>query len=180
MAQFHSLRRLDFPPFNAGVVGDVYFATDTRELFVSIGAGGMLRMEELLSANGPPGPQGPQGIPGVSAPPRKSSIQCVIDFAGEAPTTGEWASLVVPVNCTVLGWSLLADQTGSAVLDVKQSGTSITGSEQPTLNSSQLASDLDVSTSWVTNLVAGNVLTIFVLSASVVQRLTLALNISIP
>jgi hypothetical protein len=75
MSQFHSLVRSNLPA--TGTVGDIYFCTDTHELFLALGTGGLVLLDSLLSTNyatgnpGPQGPQGPQGAPGpqgVSGP----------------------------------------------------------------------------------------------------------------
>jgi hypothetical protein len=60
-----------------GVIGDIWYATDTREVFVCIGDGGLVLVEGLLTDGahgsiGPPGPQGPKGDkgdPGVAPNP---------------------------------------------------------------------------------------------------------------
>lgn len=74
MAKFWSSRRIDLP--ETGTIGDIYFCSDTRELFIAIGTGGMVPMAGLLAgpAFGQVGPighqgdRGPQGEPGDSIP----------------------------------------------------------------------------------------------------------------
>lgn len=190
MANFHSLPLNKFPLI--GVSGDVYYANDTQQIFLCAGVSGMVPFDGILSggislATGPAGPQGPTGPTGPAAPSRFAAIQCVIDGAGSPPAPGIWASFPVPFNCTVLGWTLLADIAGDAVLDVKKgsfaafpTSASITGAAQPSLESSQKSEDVDVSAEWETALSVGNIIQVALLSVATCTRITLAINISIP
>jgi hypothetical protein len=78
---------------------------------------------------------------------------------------GEVGSSVIPYNGTILGWYIIANTTGSIVVDIwKDSfanypptvGDTITGTEKPTLSSQNKNSDLTLTT-WTTNVVAGDV-----------------------
>jgi hypothetical protein len=111
------------------------------------------------------------------------SIEVVIDGGGVAITTGVKADLEVPFNCTLVSWRLLADQSGSIVIDVwKDSyanfppvvGDSISTSK-PTLAAATKAEDTTI-TDWSEVLVAGDILRFNVESAATVQRVTLSLN----
>jgi|ERR1700723_1274371 len=65
MANFFSTLLAKLP--RLGNPGDVYFATDTRDLFIAIPGGDLILLTNLWSGNsqvGPPGPAGPQGPPG--------------------------------------------------------------------------------------------------------------------
>ncbi|SRR6266851_2472742 len=71
MAQFHSSVQRFIDPLitGGGVIGDVYFATDTHNLYLCLGTGGLALLDSLLStgyAQGNPGPQGPQGPVGAT------------------------------------------------------------------------------------------------------------------
>lgn len=119
--------------------------------------------------------------------PRVSTIQCVIDGGGAVPSAGLYGNFSIPFNCTVTGWVLLADQGGSAVLDVLRSpfgsfptAMSITGASIPTLASEQKAELLALAGIWTTALHAGDILIPNLISASLVNRLNLAINITVP
>jgi hypothetical protein len=103
-----------------------------------------------------------------------------IDGGGSAITTGSKGFLTIPYNATVTGWTILADQSGSVVIDVKKSTysgfpttASIAGSEKPTLSSAQKNQDLALST-WTTTVTAGDVWEFIVDSASTVTRVYLS------
>ena len=77
---------------------------------------------------------------GAPAPQRTSAIQFVIDGGGSVPGTGAYGQISIPFACTLKGWVLTADQSGSAVIDVLRSTyaafpttASIAGSDKPTL-----------------------------------------------
>lgn len=110
------------------------------------------------------------------------SITYIIDGGGSAITTGSKGYLEIPFDCTITGWTLLADQTGSIVIDVKKctynnfpTTSSIAGSEKPTLSSARKNQDLSLST-WTTSVSAGDILEFVVESASTVTRVTLGIR----
>jgi len=122
----------------------------------------------------------------VVVPPRVSALFYTIDGGGAVVSSGEKGQLSIPVNCTITGWVLTADQSGSAVVDVLRSTygafpttSSIASTDKPTLTSVQKNENLAVSV-WTTSLNAGDQLQFSVTSATMVQRLNLTLNITIP
>jgi hypothetical protein len=85
---------------------------------------------------------------------------------------------------TITGWTLLADQPGSIVVDVWRdsyasfpptAADTIAGTEKPTLESVQKNQDLGLST-WTTSMAAGDILAFNVDSAATVQRVTLSIR----
>jgi hypothetical protein len=111
------------------------------------------------------------------------SLNFVIDGGGSAITTGKKGVIVLDGNYTVTGWTIIADQSGSIVVDVNRATytnfpttSSIAGSELPTLSSAQKNEDLTLS-SWTTTLSARDVLEFEVDSASTVTRVTVALRL---
>ncbi|RTL20768.1 MAG: hypothetical protein EKK55_17435 [Rhodocyclaceae bacterium] len=106
-----------------------------------------------------------------------------IDGGGSAITTGAKGYFRVPYDCTVVGWTILADQSGDIVVDVKK-GTyagfpttaSIAGTEKPTLSAAQKNQDTGLTT-WTTALAADDVLEYVVDSAATVQRVTVLLHV---
>lgn len=113
------------------------------------------------------------------------NLQLIIDGGGSAITTGIKGDLLVPYNCTVLGWDILADTSGSIVVDVWKDtyanfpptvADTIAGSEKPTLSSATKNQDISLS-SWTTALTRNDILRFNVDSASTVTRVTLSLRI---
>jgi len=116
----------------------------------------------------------------------EDTIQFVIDGGGTTITTGEKGHIEVPFDCNITGWSLLANQTGSIVVDVwKDTYASfpptvldtIAGTEKPTLSAALKNQDLALTT-WITALNKGDVLAFKVDSVSSVQRVTIVLKVS--
>lgn len=112
------------------------------------------------------------------------TINYVIDGGGSAITTGSKGFVEIPFACTVNDWTIVADQSGSIVVDVKRATysnfpttASIAGSEKPTLSSVQKNQDTSLST-WTTSIAAGDILEFVVDSATTVQRVTLALQVT--
>lgn len=113
------------------------------------------------------------------------NLQIIIDGGGSAITTGVKADLLIPYNCTVLGWDILGDASGSIVVDVWKDtyanfpptvADTITGTEKPTLSSAVKNQDTALS-SWTTALTRNDILRFNVDSASTVTRVTLSLRI---
>src|SRR5580704_11699446 len=80
------------------------------------------------------------------------AITININGAGSTPATGVGARWSSPAACTITGWTLVADQSGSAVIDVLRgtyaafpTTSSIAGTDKPTLSSAQKAEDLTLS-----------------------------------
>jgi hypothetical protein len=111
------------------------------------------------------------------------TLNFVIDGGGSAITTGKKGVVVLDGDYTVTGWTIIADQSGSIVVDVNLSTytnfpttASIAGTELPTLSSAQKNEDLTL-TSWTTTLSARDVLEFEVDSVSTVTRVTVALRL---
>lgn len=105
------------------------------------------------------------------------SFGIVVDGAGTAITTGSKGSKYIPWDCTITGWDIRSDVSGSCVFDVKRSGTSLAGSEKPTLSAAISNQDLALST-WTTSLLAGDVVEFVVDSASTITRVTATLLVT--
>ena len=135
---------------------------------------------------GPTGPAGPTGAPGTSTGSQYGSFMYIIDGGGSVPSTGLRGTIHVPTACHITGWSLIADATGSAVVDVLKStyaafpsNTSICSTDRPTLASVQNNENLAVSV-WSNSLTAGDVLQMNLVSVTTCKRLCLTLFVSIP
>jgi hypothetical protein len=114
---------------------------------------------------------------------RSVAINFIIDGGGSAITTGVKGFVDIPYDMTITGWKVFADQTGDIVVDVWKDiyanfppvvGDSIAGSEKPTLSSSRVNSDLDLTT-WRKEVSTGDILVFNVDSASTVQRVTVSI-----
>jgi hypothetical protein len=113
------------------------------------------------------------------------SIGYIIDGGGAVISTGSKGFVQVPFNCTAIGWTLLADQEGSAVVDVKSqtvttwpaSSTttiSITASNKPTLATNKIARGF--CNGWTTAISEGDLLEFVVNSVATITRLTLQIH----
>lgn len=117
---------------------------------------------------------------------RLTTIQSVIDGSGYTPSLGVWDNISVPFACTITGWTLTADQPGSAVIEVLR-GTydgypivsPIAGTERPTLVSQIKGENLAVQT-WAKSLQQNDVVQIKLLSVASINRLNLAINLTVP
>lgn len=115
-----------------------------------------------------------------------ASLGITIDGGGVAPTTGVKGYIFVPYACTINSVTLLADQSGSCVIDIWKVayasfpplvGNSITASALPTLSSAQKNQDTTL-TGWTTAVAAGDTLAFNVNSASTLTRVSLTLKVT--
>ncbi|GAI79224.1 unnamed protein product, partial [marine sediment metagenome] len=106
------------------------------------------------------------------------SLTFIIDGGGVAITTGQKGHLEIPFACTIKGWTILADVSGSIVVDVWKDtyaafppavGDTIAGSEKPTISGAQKGQDLTLTT-WTTAIAAGNILAFNVDSCATITR----------
>jgi hypothetical protein len=126
---------------------------------------------------------------GASADPHFADdlvdIAFVIDGAGAAITTGVKGYLEVPFACTIIQATLLADQSGSIVVNVWKDtyanypptvADKITASAPPTISSATKSQDATL-TGWTTSISAGDILGFNVDSASTITLVTLSLKV---
>jgi hypothetical protein len=135
---------------------------------------GSAALGHVLKADGTFGAPGNQtGVLGIT-----------VDGGQSTPTSGNKGYLKVPYNCTITGWTLIADQIGSVTFDIKTASSlagigatsSIIGSTPPTLVSAQ-AADNTALTGWTTTLTTGMLLEFDVTSISTLFRVTLELTV---
>lgn len=136
------------------------------------------------------GPTGPTGVTGATGP-NIADIVFTIDGAGSALTTGIKGYLKVDYACTITEASLLADQTGSVVVNIYKCtysqfdagathpvvGDTITASAPPTISSGTKADDTTLS-GWTTAISAGDVLAFNIDSATTITRVSLMLKVA--
>jgi len=114
------------------------------------------------------------------------AIEFVIDGGGSAITTGVKGYLEIPFACTINAVTLLADQSGSIVVDVWKDtfanyppvdGDSITASAVPTISSATKSQNSTL-TGWTTSISAGDILGFNVDSISTCERVTISLKVT--
>lgn len=122
------------------------------------------------------------GAVAASATLRTVGISFIIDGGGSAITTGSKGHVEIPFACTLTAVRLMADQSGSIVVDIKKAAysglpttTSITASAKPTLSSAQKNQDATLP-GWTTSVTAGDWLEYVVESATTVIRVTVSLT----
>jgi hypothetical protein len=133
---------------------------------------------------------GPRGVPGGIGPtgssaPATRAITFAIDGGGSTLTTGVKADVYVPYAATITANTLLGDQSGSIVLDIKKSTyagfpgslTSIVASAAPTITTAQKSTDSTL-TGWTTGISAGDVLEFSISSVTSLTRLNCTLTVT--
>ncbi len=115
------------------------------------------------------------------------SIVLAIDGGGVAISTGVKADVYVPYACTITAVTMLADQSGSAVVDIWKDtyanfpptvADTITASAKPTISAATKSQDTTL-TGWTVAVAAGSILRFNVDSASTITRLHLALTVTL-
>jgi len=121
-------------------------------------------------------------------PVRTIDIPFVLDGGGSAITSGVKGDLEIPFACTITGVTLLADQSGSIVIDIWKNtyanyppvvGNTITASALPTLSGAIKYQDLTLA-GWTTTVKAGDTIRYNVNSAATVTRVLISLRATIP
>ncbi len=114
-------------------------------------------------------------------------ITFIIDGGGAAITAGEKGHLVIPIKFEILEATLLADQSGSIVIDIWKdtyanfpptNADSITAAAPPTITAAIKSKDTTL-TGWSKTLLAGDVLAFNVDSCATIERVTLTLKIKL-
>jgi hypothetical protein len=115
------------------------------------------------------------------------AITFVIDGGGATITTGIKGDLYIPFACTITAATMLADQSGSIVVDIwaddyaaypPTDADSITSATPPTISTAVKSQDTTLS-SWTTSIAAGDTLRFNVDSATSIQRVNLTLTVVI-
>lgn len=113
------------------------------------------------------------------------SFGITIDGGGSAVTTGVKGYITIPYNCTITGWDIFSDVSGSIVVDVWKDtyanfpptvADTIAGSEKPTLSSAVKNQDNSLST-WTTSVSSGDIIGFNVDSASTLTRVNLTIKV---
>ena len=129
---------------------------------------------------------GVSGNPTISLDTRilTQTLTYMVDGGGSAITTGSKGFIEIPFACTINQVTLLADVSGSIVVDIKKSSyagfpttSSICAAAKPTLSSAQKSQDATL-TGWTTSITAGDILEYNVDSATTVTRVTVSLRVT--
>lgn len=113
------------------------------------------------------------------------TITAIIDGGGSLIATGIKGDLEIPFDCTIQRVTMLADQSGSIVVDVWKDtyanyppvdADSITASAPPTI-SSALKSQNSTLTGWSTTITAGSTLRFNVDSCTSITRVCISLQV---
>ncbi len=183
------------PLATAVAAGTLYFVTD--ELVTERSDGAAWQSYSGFSSGATTG--GGVGVPGrdgedgdfwpvvLPVPPRFASFGIVIDGGGVAITTGLKGDLFIPFACTITSVTMLADQSGSIVIDVWKDtyanypptvADTITASAKPTISTATKSQDLTL-TGWTISCSPGDTLRFNVDSITTVTRVTLSLKVTI-
>jgi len=117
---------------------------------------------------------------------RVTTLNFVIDGSGSVITTGVKGDMVVDFACTINSVTLLADVSGSIVVDIWKDSyanfpatvaDTITAAAKPTISAATKAQDSTL-TGWTTSIAAGDVLRFNVDSAATITRVTVALKVT--
>lgn len=115
-----------------------------------------------------------------------ADLTFIIDGGGSAITIGEKGHLEIPFACTITQVTMLADLSGSIVVDIWKdtyanfpptNDDSITAAAPPTITTAQKSQDSTL-TGWTTAIAAGNILTFNVDSCATITRLTISLKVA--
>jgi len=112
------------------------------------------------------------------------AIICVIVGGTTTPTTGIKAEGQIPFDCTITGWTLIADQSGSAQITVKKASyagypttASIVAAAPPNLSSARKNTSTTL-TGWTTAITAGDIVEFVLDSVTSCTRLDLLLKVT--
>ena len=108
-----------------------------------------------------------------------ASVGITIDGGGAVPTTGSKGYVTIPFPATINNYYLASDVSGSCVIDVKRSGTSIVGGggNKPTLSSAS-SSNAAVASWTSSSISAGDILEFNLDSVSTLTRVNLVLKVT--
>lgn len=128
---------------------------------------------------------GTTGSSGGTTNQNRRSITLTLDGGGSVITTGIKADVRIPYSGTITGWEIVANASGSIVIDVWKDtyanfpptvADTIAGTEKPTLSSATKSQDTSLST-WTTSVTAGDWIRFNVDSVSTVTRVHLSIQI---
>lgn len=122
----------------------------------------------------------------LAAAAKTLTITFIIDGGGSAITTGEKGHLRIPFACTISRVTMMADQSGSIVVDIWKDtyanfpptdADSITASAPPTISTAQKSEDSTL-TGWTKTINADDILAFNVDSCTTITRVTISLKVA--
>lgn len=181
------------PFVNGDVVALEFTRTGDHGNIGSTGATGADGATGAVGPSGSPGgatgATGAPGIDGLDGQPgqfKKSAIEYVFDGGGVTIAANAKGDIQVPFSCRIVAARLLADQTGSIVVNIWKDtygnfpptvGDKITASAPPTISSSDHSEDTTLS-GWTTFIAQGDTLRFNVDSVTTIARVTLILEVT--
>jgi len=127
----------------------------------------------------------PRGKPSTGGGIKDRELLAVIQGASGVIATGISGDVRIDFACTIVGWTLLADQTGSIQIDIWKDtyanypptvADTITAAAKPLISSGVKNSSTTLS-GWTTTIAAGDTLRFNVDSVTAINRVTLALHL---
>ncbi len=115
-----------------------------------------------------------------------ASLTFIIDGGGSAITTGQKGHLEIPFACTINQVTMLADQSGSIVVDIwkqayadfpPEDANSITASAPLTITTAQKSQDATLN-GWTKAIAAGDCIAFNVDSVTDIERVTISLKVT--
>ena len=148
-----------------------------------VGSSGSSGISGATGSSGSSGTPGSSGSSGSSYPSGNFGIS--ISGSGGVITTGSKGYITIPYSCTITGWTIIGDQSGSIVVDVKRSTysgfpttASIAGTNLPTLSSVQKNTDSSLVGWGNTSISANDVIEFVVNSATTVTTVQVIINVT--
>lgn len=155
--------------------GDIIVSNGTNNVRVPVGSNGQRLVADSTDAEG------------VVWREDRRVLGITLDGDGSAISTGQKGYIRVPWNCTIDKVTVVANQSGSIVIDVWKDtwanfppvdADSITASAPPTLSSAQKSEDSTL-TGWTKSVDAGDVIGFNVDSVTSVTRVTLTIEVTL-
>ena len=176
----------------------IYFSTDLNAPAYKDDAGVVHQLTGATGSAGPVGPMSPledtvfdteilANPVQPSIPVQIRQVGITIDGGGSAITTGVKGYKTLPWSGTIIGVRMLADQSGSCVIDIWKDtyanfpptvADTITAAAKPTISAATKSEDITL-TGWTKSFTAGDVLGFNVDSAATITRVTLELTVVI-
>jgi hypothetical protein len=177
--------------FDLYVDGEPYTPVNAQGLIISIndvvqspGVDYIVSGSQIIFTNPPAASSDFFGVALRTVADLTRTINFVLDNGSNDITAGVKGSLGLDVSGRIESWTLVSENEGSIVIDIKKdkydtypdSLTSIVGSEYPRLSTQKKNRDESLST-WTTDVVAGDILDFSVVSCSGIQKCSLFLRL---
>mgnify|MGYP001231614251 FL=1 len=177
--------------FDLYVDGEPYTPVNAQGLIISIndvvqspGVDYTVSGSQIIFTNPPAASSDFFGVALRTVADLTRTINFVLDNGSNDITTGVKGSLGLDVSGRIESWTLVSENEGSIVIDIKRDKydtypdnlTSIVGSEYPKLSTQKKNRDESLST-WTTDLVAGDILDFSVVSCTGIQKCSLFLRL---